>query len=450
MIDNSSARETLTSKLGVVLVAAGSSVGLGNIWRFPYIAGEGGGGAFMLIYLAAVILIGKPIMLSEFVVGRNTHRSAVGAYRKLDKRWQVLGYNGVIVAFLIMGFYYVVAGWTAEYFVASVSGELGALSTPKEYGDMFNNFVTSSWKPVIYTFIFVGMTHLVIVRGVTKGIEKVSKVLMPILLVILVILSINSVMMPGAMEGLIYLFKPDFSKVTPQVVMQAVGQAFFSLSVGIGCLIAYSSYFSDDNDMRKTSMQVTMLDTSVAILSAVMIFPAVFSAGIEPSQGPSLVFITLPTIFQSMPMPMLWSSIFFLLLIIAALTSTISLHEVVTLHLHEEHNMSRKKATYLTTIGVSILGVFASLSLGVLSSFTIFGLNIFDFLDTLTADVLMPLGGLFTCLFVGWRMDRGLFYGELMQKGEDRSYVVDSAFFLLRYVCPVILIIIMLDAFKVF
>lgn len=450
MHNSSESRDQLSSKIGAILVAAGSSVGLGNIWRFPYVAGEGGGGAFLIVYLGCVLLIGMPLMLSEFIVGRGTHLNAVGAIKSLNKRWAPLGYNGVLVAFLIMGFYFVVSGWTAEYFIESLTGNISKLSTNEEYKAFFNNFVTDPVKPLVYTLLFIIATHLIIVRGVSKGIELCSKILMPLLFLILIVMSINSLMMPNSIKGLEYLFYPDFSKITPTVLLQAIGQAFFSLSIGIGCLITYSSYFDDKNDLRKTVAQVTMIDTMVALLAGVLIFPAVFSAGIEPTEGPSLVFITLPSIFNSLPFSMLWSSVFFLLLIIAALTSTMSLHEVVTLYIIEQFNVSRRKATYITTIGVSVLATFGSLSMGVMSGATIFGLNLFDALDTLTADILMPLGGIFTCIFVGWVIDRKFVDKQLLRPGESKSRTVDTVVFLLKYVAPILILCILLDSTGIF
>ena len=342
-------RATLGGKLSAVLVAAGSSVGLGNIWRFPYVAGENGGGAFLIIYVLCVLLLGLPLMIAEFTVGRASHRNAVGAYRALNPRWSFLGYNGVLAAFLILGFYFVVSGWTAEYMIHSVTGSFARVSAAGEYKDIFETFISNPWRPVLYTCLFVLATHFVIALGVQKGIERSAKILMPLLLLILIVLSIHSLLMPGGEAGLKFLFAPDFSKVTPSTVLVALGQAFFSLSIGIGTMVTYASYFKPDTNLRHTALNVTILDTLVAVLAGVVIFPAVFSAGIEPTSGRALVFITLPSIFNSMPLSMVWSSIFFLLLAVAALTSTISLHEVVTVYLHEEWHLSRKAAAWLTT-----------------------------------------------------------------------------------------------------
>ena len=278
---HSQGRATLGGKLSAVLVAAGSSVGLGNIWRFPYVAGDNGGGAFLVIYILCVLLLGLPIMVAEFSVGRASHRNAVGAYRALAPKWSFLGYNGVVAAFLILGFYFVVSGWTAEYMVHSVTGSLARYTTADEYKSVFENFIQNPWRPVLYTALFVLATHFVIAMGVQKGIERSAKVLMPLLFVILIALSIHSLLMPGGEEGLRFLFRPDFSKVTPSTVLVALGQAFFSLSIGIGTMVTYASYFKPDTNLRHTALNVTILDTLVAVLAGVVIFPAVFSVGIE-------------------------------------------------------------------------------------------------------------------------------------------------------------------------
>ena len=413
---HSQGRATLGGKLSAVLVAAGSSVGLGNIWRFPYVAGDNGGGAFLLIYIGCVLLLGLPIMVAEFSVGRASHRNAVGAYRALDPKWSFLGYNGVVAAFLILGFYFVVSGWTAEYMVHSLTGSLAEYSSAEEYKTVFETFIRNPWRPVVYTSLFVLATHFVITMGVQKGIERSAKVLMPLLFVILIALSIHSLLMPGGGEGVRFLFRPDFSKVTPSTVLVALGQAFFSLSIGIGTMVTYASYFKPDTNLRHTALNVTILDTLVAILAGVVIFPAVFSVGIEPSSGPSLVFITLPGIFNSMPLSMVWSSVFFLLLVVAALTSTISLHEVITAYMHEEWHMSRRAAAWATTGSCMALAAVASLSLGLLDGWRIFGLSVFDSLDFLTANILLPAGGFFTCIFVGWRLDQKVLKGHFERR----------------------------------
>ncbi|HIY47041.1 MAG TPA: sodium-dependent transporter [Candidatus Alistipes faecigallinarum] len=447
---NTTSRATLGGKLSAVLVAAGSSVGLGNIWRFPYIAGDNGGGAFLVIYILCVLLLGLPLMLAEFTVGRASHRNAVGAFRALDPKWGLLGYIGVLSAFLILGFYLVVSGWTAEYMVHSLTGDLARYSTAAEYEQIFTNFISNPWRPLLYTVIFALATHFVIALGVQKGIERSAKVLMPLLFVVLILLSIHSLLMPGGGEGLRFFFQPDFSKVTPSTLLVAMGQAFFSLSIGIGTMITYASYFKPETNLRHTALNVTILDTLVAVLAGVMVFPAVFSVGIEPTSGPSLVFITLPSIFNGMPLSMVWSTIFFLLLVVAALTSTISLHEVITVYLHEEWHMSRRAAAWATTLSTIVLGAAASLSMGVWSGWSICGRNLFDSLDFVTANIMLPVGALLTCLFVGWRLDREVLHAQMTNNGALPFRIYRVFILLLRYFCPAILLLVFLDNLGVF
>ena len=438
-------RATLGGKLSAVLVAAGSAVGLGNIWRFPYVAGENGGGAFLIIYICCILLLGLPVLLAEFAVGRNTRKNAVGAYRSLSKRWAFLGYNGLLSPFLILGFYFVVSGWTLEYLVVSLTGGISDYVSSEVNTQLFDLFTLSPVRPVVYTVVFILITHGVIAMGVQKGIERSAKLLMPMLFVVLTVLALRSVTMPGGVEGLKFFFAPDFSKIKPSTFLNAMGQAFFSLSIGLGCMITYASYFKDDTNLPATAGNVIALDSLVAILSSIVIFPAVFSVGIEPSAGPSLVFVTLPSIFNTMSMPWLWSSAFFLLLAVAALTSTISLHEVLTVYVSEEWNMSRRKAAWLTTGTLMVLASAASLSIGIGREYTIFGRTLFDLLDFLTADILLPLGGLFTSIFAGWYMNRQSLRDELTNYGRNKAYVYNIVVVLLRYVCPVLLTVIFLD-----
>lgn len=445
---NKQSRVTLGGKLSAVLVTAGSSVGLGNIWRFPYVAGDNGGGAFLIIYVVCVLLLGLPLMLAEFSIGRATRLNAVGAYRKLSPRWTLLGYNNVLTAFLILGFYFVVSGWTGAYVVRSLTGEIARFTTPEQYTTAFDSLIATPWQPVVYTCVFVLMTHLVIALGVEKGIERSAKVLMPLLLVMLVILAVRALCMDGAWEGVRFLFSPDFSKVTPRTVLVALGQAFFSLSIGLGGMVTYASYFKSDTNLRHTALNVTLIDSAVAILAGLVIFPAVFSAGIEPSAGPSLVFITLPGIFNAMPGAMIWSTVFFVLLAVAALTSTISLHEVLTVYFHEEWHLSRRAAAWTTTAATALLASLASLSLGVLNGWKIFGLNLFDALDFVTANILLPIGGLFISIFTGWILDKRVLRRELTNDGTLRFRILSLFVFMLRWICPAVLLLVFLDNLK--
>ncbi|MFI3323679.1 MAG: sodium-dependent transporter [Rikenellaceae bacterium] len=445
METGNNSRATLGRRLGAILVAAGGSVGLGNIWKFPYVLGESGGAAFLIIYIGCILLLGMPIMLGEMAMGREARKNVVGIYRHFDPRAKFLGFGNVLIAFLIMGFYLVVSGWTAEYFVSSVSGTLSKLSTVDDYTSLFNSFITSGSRPVIFTWVFIAANFFIITLGVDKGIEKASKILMPILFFILIALTVKSLTMPNSMEGVKFLFKPDFSKITTDVFYRAMGQAFFSLSVGLGAIMTYASYFDKKTKLLPTAISVTLLDTLVAIIAGLMIFPAVFSVGIEPTSGPSLVFITLPAVLNSMPMSVLWSSVLFLLLIIAALTSTLSLYEVVTLYVIEEWKVSRRKATLITSLGVGCLATLASLSLGACPSISVAGKSLFDGLDFLTSNVMLPLSGMGISIVAGWLVKREVLKRQLTDFGESKMRILNVVIFLLRYLCPILLGIVFLN-----
>lgn len=439
-------RATFGSKLGVILATVGSAVGLGNIWRFPYMVGENGGAAFLLIYLLCIVLLGLPVMITEFFIGRHTHQNAVGAFKKMvpGTKWSLIGYNGVLAAFLILGFYCVIAGWTLEYIMQSVSGSLSGKSV-EEFKVSFNLFSSGIVRPIVWTVAFIAITHTIIISGVKGGIERASKILMPMLFLILAILCIRSVTLPDAEKGLSFLFNPDFGKINSSVILSGMGQAFFSLSIGMGCLITYSSYFNEKTNLQTTAVQVTILDTLVAVLAGVMIFPAVFSFNIEPTAGPELVFITLPNVFEQLPMGSLWSLIFFILLALAALTSTISLHEVATAYVHEQFSMSRKNAAWLVSAGVLILGVISSLSFGILREYTIFGLTFFEALDYVTAKIMLPLGGMMICIFVGLRVDRKILKAELTNEGTTSFYFFNTYAFFMKYIAPIAIGLIFLN-----
>ncbi len=434
-------RAVFGSRLSAVLVSAGSAVGLGNIWRFPYIAGENGGGAFLLIYIGCVLIIGLPIMLTEFSIGRATRKNPVGAYKELNKGWSILGYNGVLAAAMSLSFYLVVSGWTLSYLIDSASGVLSQLTNQAQYSEHLNAFMQNPVLPIVYTFIFAAITHVVISLGVQKGIERSAKLLMPLLFFMLIILAINSLAMPNAMQGVEFLFKPDFSKVTASTFLSAVGQAFFSMSIGMGCMITYSSYFKKETNLRRTALSVTALDALVAILAGLVIFPACASTGTAVTEGEALAFVTIPQIFNQMPMGMLWSAIFFALLGVAALTSTISLHEVITSYISEQWHMERKRAAWITSSVTVFMGMLASLSLGIMSD-----VPVFKFLNNATANVLLPLGGLFTCIFIGWVLPHAKTKEQLSNKGQLPLKIFGTLIFIIKYVAPTSLLLIFLDS----
>lgn len=436
-------RVNFGSKLGAILAAAGSAVGLGNIWRFPFETGNHGGAAFILIYLGCVFVLGLPIMIAEFTIGRRSKASTGGAYEKLapGTLWKWVGYLGVLTGFLILGYYSVVAGWTLEYiYQAATCGFSGKSS--EEFIGMFQSFSQNPFRPLIWLFFFMAATHFVIVRGVKDGIEKSSKVMMPVLFILVVLLAVCSVTLPGSEKGLSFLLKPDFSKVTADVFLGAMGQAFFSMSLGMGCLSTYASYFGKDTRLGHTAMSVGLIDTFVAVLAGIIIFPAAFSVGIQPDAGPSLIFITLPNVFQqafsgTLALAYICSVAFYVLLALAALTSTISLHEVSTAFLHEKFHFTRGRAATLVTAGALIIGIVSSLALGEWSSYTIGGMNFFDALDYLTAKIMLPVGGMFAAIFVGWIIDHQIVKDEATNYGTLRASFYPVYRFVLRFVAPV-------------
>ena len=439
-------RATFGSKIGVILATVGCAVGLGNIWRFPYMLGENGGAAFLLVYISCILFLGIPVMITEFFIGRYSRKNAAGAFKVMapGTKWSVIGYNGVAAAFLILGYYAVVSGWTLEYIVQAFSGSLEGKNAT-DFADEFTAFSTGVFRPILWTVVFIALTHIIIVSGVKEGIERASKVMMPMLFLILIALCVRSITLPGASEGLTFLFNPDFSKIDSSVVLSAMGQAFFSLSIGMGCLITYASYFGKQTNLQTTALQVTILDTLVAVLAGVMIFPAVFSFGIEPTTGPELVFITLPNVFEQLPFGNIWSFVFFVLLALAALTSTISLHEVSTAYVHEEYHVSRKKAAIIVSVGVTILGILSSLSMGLLKSYTLFGLNFFNLLDFVTAKIMLPLGGMMICIFTAKRVDKLLLKEEVTNHGTIRFYFFNTYAFFVKYIAPIAIGLIFLN-----
>ncbi|MCD8266929.1 MAG: sodium-dependent transporter [Prevotellaceae bacterium] len=430
------------TRLGVILASAGSAVGLGNIWRFPTEVGRNGGAAFILVYLCFVFLLAMPVMVAEFVIGRASKANTVDAYRVLapGKPWMITGCFGVLGGVLVLSFYSVVAGWTLRYTCDTL---LLRMTSGQDFASVFAAFSSNPWKPLVYQLVFLVMTHLIVVRGVEAGIERFSKLMMPLLLVIILVLVGCSLTMSGAREGLRFLLKPDFSKVTPAVVLSAIGQAFFSLSVGMGCLITYASYFGRETRLVSSAFSVCIIDSVVAILGGFIIFPAVFSvAGVEPDAGPGLVYITLPyvfdNVFQGMPVVgYVFSGLFYVLLLLAALTSTISMHEIVTAFLSERLRIPRRGAAWIVTAVCFLLGAACSLSFGRWSGVKVMGMGFFDLFDFLVAKFIMPLGGIAIAVFVGWYMNRRLVVSQLTNEGSLRVRCLSLLIFLIRWVAPV-------------
>lgn len=436
-------RGNFGSKIGIVLASAGSAVGMGNIWRFPTETAENGGAAFVLIYLICVAIVGVPLMISEFVIGRHTHANTETAFRKLapGSLWFLEGARGVLVSFLITCFYIVISGWTLYYAYASL---VGLLSDPNgNYDTFFNDFQANPWQQVICTTLFLGIVTFIIMRGVKSGIEKFSKLMMPMLLLIIGVLVVCSFSLPGSSEGMNYLLHPDFSKVSGTMILAAFGQAFFSLSLAMGNLCTYASYFRDDTNLSKTAWSVVIIDTMVALLAGLIIFPAVFSLpNPDPSQsGVGLVFKTLPYVFTQAFGDFTWlgyvfSLLFYLLLFLAALTSAMSTHEPVTAWLHETQNVSRRRATLLVTAICLVFGIICALQPSLLHDVPVLSLISIDSLDTLTATYLMPIGGIVISIFVGWKLDRDLVKQEVTNHGHLRFRLFGAYIFLLRWIIP--------------
>jgi NSS family neurotransmitter:Na+ symporter len=441
-----SGRDSFGSRLGVIAAAAGSAVGLGNIWRFPYILGENGGGAFLIIYLLIVFAIGIPVMMSELVIGRRSRRNPVGAFRTLapGKPWFLVGMMGIVAAFMILAFYTAVAGWTLEYIYQTlIGGFTGKNST--ELATMFESFRSESLRPALWFSVFLLATAGIVLGGVRKGIEKSTKIMMPLLLILLIVLCVKSLTLPGAGKGVEFLFKPDFSKITGTTVLMALGQAFFSLSIGMGTLITYGSYIPGNNNLATTAVQVSMVDLIIAIFAGIAIFPAVFAFGISPESGEALTFIVLPGIFQQITGGMAFAFAFFFLLAIAALTSTISVLEVIVAYFSEQLNISRRKAIIIATASMFVLGISASLSWGLMRDVKLFNLNIFDLFNFTTANILLPLGGLLIVAFLAWFLPGGDTLDELSNGGTLKLKYYRLFRFLIKFIAPVAIALVFLN-----
>lgn len=434
-----SQNKSFATRLGVIAATVGSAVGLGNIWRFPYECGQHGGGAFLLAYILFGIAIGVPVVCAEFVIGRATGKNVDGAFRALHAGplWRSVGWLGIVTSFLIMGFYSVVAGWCVDYIYQSVVG-FGGVTTESQFHERFDEFSADTWRPLMWTGIFLIANFGVISRGVSKGIERISSLLMPLLFVIMAILCVYALTLPAAAEGIAFMLRPDFSQLTPDVLLSALGQAFFSLSVGMGVLITYASYFSKKTPLVKTAAITWGLDTLVAVMAGIIIFPACFSFGEAPAAGPTLVFEVLPTVFMSMPFGRIWGALFFVLLFVASLTSTLSLTEVVVAYFEGEHNMSRAKATAVDAAGVSVMAVLSSLSFGPLAGFTVCGLTFFSLLDVVSSNILMPLGGMLLSVYAGWVLDKAIVRQQLSPLASRRPPLyVTLIIWSLKYLAPV-------------
>ncbi|NCB39592.1 MAG: sodium-dependent transporter [Erysipelotrichia bacterium] len=412
-------RDQWGSKLGFIMAAAGSAVGLGNLWKFPFLAGQNGGGAFVLVYFIILFLVGFTLMMAEITVGRYAQLNAIGAYRKIKAGWGWVGSLGVLAGFLILSFYSVIGGWIVCYIWKALTGAFNTADV-KVLGDMFSDFTSSAGGPIFYHAVFMLMTMGIVIGGIKDGIEKYSKIMMPALFVMMILIMLRSITLDGAMAGVKFFLTPDFSKITGGVVLSALGQVFFSLSLGMGCMITYGSYLDKDADIPQCSMIIPLIDTGVALLAGLATLPAVFAFGFSPSAGPGMLFITLPAVFSKMPMGSVVGVAFFLLALFAAVTSSISLLEVCVSYVVDEWKWTRKRATVTISSLIFALGVPCSLSFGPWSHIILLkGKNIFDTVDFIATNVLLPLGGILLCVFVAWIW--GLKGKEVVTRSEDGS-----------------------------
>ena len=447
-----SERGEFTTKLGIILATAGSAVGLGNIWRFPYMAGENGGAVFILIYFFCVLLLGIPCMISEFIIGRHAHSNTARAFRKMSggTAWTLIGYMGVLTGFLITGYYAVVSGWCLHYIWSSIIGHLEG--DPQYFRSFFIDFSSHPGKPVFWLAFIMLLTYLIVEHGVQKGIERASKILMPTLFILLLIIVVASCLLPGSGKGIEFLFKPNWNAIDSNVFLSALGQSFYSLSIAMGCICTYASYFTRQTNLSKSAIQIGIIDSIVAILAGLMIFPAAFSVGVSPDSGPSLIFITLPNVFQQafagMPIVGYFIALmFYSLLSLAALTSLMSLVEVSTAFCQEEMHISRKQATFLVVASASVIGMFCSLSLGGYDVLQLFGMSLFDIFDFVTGQIFLPIVGFLTCIFIGWFVPHKVVRDEFTNWGTLRGTFFHLYLFLVKYVCPLCILFIFLHQF---
>lgn len=446
------------SKVGAILAAAGSAVGLGNVWRFPTEVGTNGGAAFILIYVLFMLFLGVPIMVTEFAIGRHGGEDVTHAFQKMSggrKGWKWMGLIPVVSGILVLSYYAVVAGWTLYYAYEALIGGFSGKG-PEDFTNDFVTFSSDSWMPIFWMAVIIAMTCGIVALGVQKGIERGAKIMMPLLFIFILVLVGCSLSLPAANKGLTFLFQPDFSKVTSSVILSAMGQTFFSLSVGIGCLCTYACYFRKDVDLMKDGISVASIDTLVALLSGLIIFPAVYSIqGLQPDAGPSLVFITLPNVFQqvfgNMPwIAYLFSLIFYLLLVMAALTSSISMLEMSAAYFHKNLHLPRPLAAVIVSVVCLLLGTFCSWSFGDWKEVTIWGMGFFDMFDFLVAKLMMPIGGMLMCIFLGWVVDEKVLRSELTNNGTIKSPLYPTYRFIIRYLAPLCIFLIFANELGLF
>ncbi len=451
-----STKSQFGSKIGLIAATVGSAIGLGNVWRFPAETQANGGAAFLLLYIACVFVLGVPVMLAEFSLGRGGRSDAVGVFKKLSpgKWWWIVGAVAILASYLILSYYMVVAGWTAEYLWQSITGNLydavhnsDIAASDAAFASRMNQYICSDTAPLLFTYAVIIINIIVLLGGVQKGIERLSNIMMPLLFVRLLALCAVTLSLPGAGEGLKFFLSPDFSKIDAGTVVNALGQTFFSLSLGMGILITYSSYYPSDTRLTRTSVIVSLMSLLVAVMMGCIIFPAVTTFGLDrhPLEGATLVFVTLPEVFAQLPASQLWSTIFFLLLFVAALTSTVSIAEVSIAFMQDRFKMTRLKSCMIVMLPLFALSAVCSLSFGSLESLKVFGMTIFDSLDAFTTNILLPLVSMGVCVYVGWFAPDGLLRKQITNDGQIRSRITSAVYLIIRYVAPLMIAAIMVS-----
>jgi neurotransmitter:Na+ symporter, NSS family len=445
-----SKHEQWTSKIGFTLAAAGSAIGLGAIWKFPYVAGTGGGGAFFLIFLLFTLLLGYPLLLGEFLIGRNTQSDAITAYKKLapNSLWHITGRIGVIACFLILSFYSVVGGWIILYLFKALTGSLQGLSQ-SQFNQLFGDIIAEPFSTLAAQLVFMLLTIIVVAKGIQKGIEKASKIMMPALFILFIVLVFRSLSLDGAMEGVKFLLVPDFSNITSESILFALGQAFFALSLGVSVMVTYSSYLPKTQNLPKSALSIVMMNIVISLLAGLAIFPGVFTFGLEVNAGPTLIFAVLPAVFNQMPLGIIFFIAFLLLFLFAALTSAFSMIEIIVATTAKNDSTKRKKHTWIIGILIFIVGIPSCLSYGLMADFKLFDKIFFDLMDFTVSNVLMPIGALAISIFVSLKVPKSVLFDELKQGSNVRKLFFYVWFYLLKYLTPIAIIIVFLDVLGV-
>ncbi|MBD8067912.1 sodium-dependent transporter [Bacillus sp. PS06] len=442
-----SQQDQWTSKIGFILAAAGSAIGLGAIWKFPYVAGTGGGGAFFLVFLLFTLLLGWPLLIGEFTIGRNSQSDAITTYRKLapNTNWAIVGKIGVFTNFLLLSFYSVVGGWIILYLIQALTGGLNGLSQD-QYGQMFGETIANPLLTLVAQLGFILLTVLVVAKGVQKGIEKASKIMMPALFILFIVLVIRSLTLDGAIEGVKFILVPDFSKLTSETIIFALGQAFFTLSIGASVMVTYASYLPKSQNLPKSALSIILMNIAIALLAGLAIFPGVFSFGLEPNAGPVLIFTVLPAVFDQLPFGFVFLIAFLVLFLFAALTSSFSMIEIIVATLTKNNHTKRKKYTWIIGIIIFIIGIPSCLSYGVMAEFILFDRIFFDIVDYLVSNILLPIGALLIALFISWKVSKEELFGELKQGSAIGKLGFSLWYYLLKYITPIAIIFVFLDS----